>query len=382
VCSCRDDGIDEATRRRLEQDSVFMAKRNAERWCDTLADRKVRAANAAVPRVTYKRMLINSHARLDSIRETFAKTPERMLYYRVLTTVNRKDIRYFRLGDTIMMPDVFSSDMRMYSFFPQLYPQADTIPKIILISNKYQCYACYEHGKLVRFAACNTGEERKPTFPGRYTLNWRDKLRRSSLDSSWVLPYTWNFHLFAGSAFHQFAMPGRPASHSCVRQFMADAEWLFHWGTGGKIDSVTHKHIPMTGAPVIILDVFDFARRRGGPWWDVASNRDSLIVLPRSPLAVEEALIPISQIPADVRWNLPNKERYLYAEDTLRARGLLRAEAELLGSINYNKQRRDLVRFMAKQAAKEAALKNTDRDTGRIKGIVPLQTTATEEREQ
>jgi hypothetical protein len=317
-----------------------------EKYQDSASARAVRKANASVPLIRYHRFVLESRSIVDSIRRVFAKKPSTMLGYRVFTTVNRKDIHFFRVGDTVVIPDIFHQDLRVYSVFPHLYPEADTLAKLILISNKLQAYACYERGKLVRFAACNTGRESKPTFPGRYTLNWRDKIRRSSLDSSWVLPFTWNFHLFAGSAFHQFDMPGRPASHSCVRQFMDDAEWLFTWGNGAKIDTATKKYIPMTGTPVIILDVFDYSRKKGGPWLDRPSNKDSLLVLPRDPMAVEESLIPISQIPPEVRWQLPQKERYLHAEDTLRARGWIRQETQLSESVNYNKLRRKKAKLL------------------------------------
>lgn len=331
----------------------FERKASAER--DTLRAAKVRAANAAIERISYRRTVIDTKELLDSIRRVYAKRPATMTGYRAFTTVNRKDLHYFRLGDTVLLPAFLAQDLRAYSVFPHYYPEADTLPKIILISNKYQCYACYEKGVLVRFAACNTGEERKPTFPGRYTLNWKDKKRRSSLDSNWVLPFTWNFHLFAGSAFHQFDMPGRPVSHSCVRQFMDDAEWLFNWGKGGAIDTAKRKYIPMTGTPVIIMDIFDFSRKKGGPWWELTSNKDSLLTLPKNPMAVEEALIPMSQIPHEIRYQLPQRERYVWAEDTLRARGMIRPNVELMESINYNKLRR--IKTAAKLAAARAKIK-------------------------
>ncbi len=312
-----------------------------QRFNDSTHARAIRKANNHIPEVLYRRTFISSKTHLDSIRRVFGKKPGTTLGYRVFTTLNRKDIQYFRVGDTIILPSSFHQDLRVYSVFPHYYPSADTINKLIIISNAFQSYACYENGKLIRFAACNTGREAKPTFPGRYTLNWRDKIRRSSLDSNWVLPFTWNFHLFAGSAFHQFDMPGRPVSHSCVRQFMDDAEWLYSWGVGGKIDTANKKYIPMTGTPVIIVDVFDYSRKKGGPWWEIVSNKDTMIALPRAPMQVEEALIPISQIPPEVRWQLPQKERYLYAEDTLRKRGWIRSEATLEESVNYNKLRRD-----------------------------------------
>lgn len=323
------------TQRRI--DSLALVQK----YRDSANARAIRKANAAIPEVHFRRIVLSSKHVLDSIRRVYGNKPSTKLGYRSFTTINRKDIQYFRLGDTAILPSVIHEDLRVYSVFPHYYPAADTIKKLILISNAFQAYACYDNGKLTRFAACNTGREAKPTFPGRYALNWRDKIRRSSLDSNWILPFTWNFHLFAGSAFHQFDMPGRPVSHSCVRQFIDDAEWLYSWGIGAKIDSATKKYIPMTGTPVIILDVFDYRRKKGGPWWDLTSNKDTILALPKAPMLVEEAFIPISQIPPEVRWQLPQKERYIVAEDTLRKRGWIRAEAKLEESINYNKLRRD-----------------------------------------
>ncbi len=312
---------------------------------------RTKTANEAIPKVFYRRTVIHDKQMLDSVRRVYGKAKTNT--YRAFTTLNRKDIQFFRVGDTILIPSAIHQDLRVYSLFPHYYPAAETLDKILFVSNKYQAYACYEKGKLVRFAACNTGEEHKPTFPGRYAMNWRDKLRHSSIDSSWVLPWTWNIHLQAGSAFHQFEMPGRPVSHSCIRQFMDDAEWLFKWGKQGAIDTARRKYIPFTGTPVIILDIFDFNRKKGGSWWELTSNKDSMIVLPPDPMSVEEALIPISQIPPEVRWTLPNKERYMYAEDTLRARGWIRDSVELKESVNFNKQRREKAIAKAKVDAKK-----------------------------
>lgn len=303
------------------------------------------------PLIRYTRTTIGDKQHLDSLRRTYAKKEETMAAYRALTTINRKDLHYFRVGDTLMIPDTVMEDRRAYSVFPYYYAAAADIPKIIVVSNKMQCYACYEQGELVYFAAANTGEERKPTFAGRYALNWKARLRKSSLNEEWKLPFTWNFHRYAGSAFHQFDMPGRPVSHSCVRQFLADAEWLYHWGRGAQYDS-TKQAIPFTGTPVIIIDIFDFSRKKGGPWWDIASNKEGILSLPEKPLEVEEALIPISQIPKDVRGGLPNRTRYVTAEDTLRARGLIRPHVNLLASIDYNKRRAEKAAKKAKEEEK------------------------------
>lgn len=305
------------------------------------------------PRIGYHRVPINSAAVLDSMRRVCANTDSTRTMYRIMTLLNRKDLRYVRMGDSLVMPDVSNANMLAYSLFPQYWEGADTIPKIVVASNKWQAYACYEYGVLVRFAATNSGVERKPSLPGRYAVNWKQRLRISSLNSRWKLPFTVNIHQHAGNAFHQFDMPGRPVSHSCFRQFMHDAEWLYNWVRTPKINPVTHRPIAFSGTPVIVLDVFDFSRRRGGPWLELKSNKDFIIELPTDPLAMDEALIPISQVPHSSRGSLRNIQRYLTADSVLKERGIIRKGVTLQESIDYNWRR------AMRQAAKTRPVEST-----------------------
>jgi len=334
ACSKDVQPIDTVAKR--QADSADSAKIFFQRHVDSVINR--------FSPIGFTKTVVKDAKALTELRRTYAKTDSTWAAYRALTLANRKDINYYRVGDTVMMPDTIVEDLRAYSIFPQWYPEAIDIPRLVLISNKWQCYGCYSNGELVRFAAVNSGEEHKPTFPGRYAVNWKQRLRHSSLDSTWILPFTVNFHQFAGSAMHQFDMPGRPVSHSCVRQFLSDAEWMFKFVRTKKVDS-NRRSIPFSGTPVIILDVFDFSRRKGGPWRDITSTKDVVIALPKMPLEVEEALIPISQIPKDVRGGLPNRKRYMEADSILRERGVIRPKANLRESINYNKLRRDKKRL-------------------------------------
>jgi hypothetical protein len=131
---------------------------------------------------------------------------------------------------------------------------------------------------------------------------------------------------------------------------MHDAAWLFKWVRQAKYDTVTRRPIPFSGTPVIVLDVFDFSRRRGGPWLELESNQDVVIDLPPDPMSVEEALIPISQVPHDSRGSLRNIKRYITADSVLRQRGIIREGVTLRESIDYNKLR------AKKEAAKKKAL--------------------------
>ncbi|HPI19074.1 MAG TPA: L,D-transpeptidase [Candidatus Kapabacteria bacterium] len=325
---------------------------------DSIDMEKKIAAENFFPLIKYSKIKINSSKELSDILKRFIKEEKGFDKSKILKTLNRKELRFMYIGDSILIPDTIIDDIKAYSVFPQFYYEARHIPKIIMVSNRMQCYACYEYGQLVRFAAANTGKEKTPTFPGRYSLVWKQRLRISSLDETWEMPFTFNIHNEAGSAFHQFSMPGRPVSHSCIRQFLDDAEWLYSWGDRAKRDSTGW--IPHSGTTVIIIDYFDFNRKRYGDWIDLTSNK-KILELPKKPMEVEEALIPIIQIPKTSRGVLRNRDRYVYAEDTLRARGVIRENVKLTPSIDFNKQRKQ--KALEKQKKEAEKLKKMHSDS-------------------
>jgi lipoprotein-anchoring transpeptidase ErfK/SrfK len=323
-----------ASRQPMPADSS--ALRRAERNAELLA--RQLELQRRFPLIPYRRVVVRSRHMRDSLFRAFG-VGRSADSSKVLATLNRKELRFISVGDTVIVPDSIVSDLRAYSVFPQFYPQAVDIPTLIVLSNAYQAYACYEHGELVRFAACNTGSKGKPTLPGKYYCNWKQRKRVSSLNDEWVLPYTINFHQYAGCAFHAFEMPGRPVSHACVRQFEDDAAWLYRWVKTGNLRDSIGQFYPR-GTPVLIVDMFDYRRPRYGPWLDLTSNRPVITTLPLDPLAVEEPWIPISQIPEKLRRGLPNKRRYIVARDTLLARGIIDSTFRFRASVDYNELRR------------------------------------------
>ena len=134
-------------------------------------------------------------------------------------------------------------------------------------------------------------------------------------------------------------MPGYPISHSCVRQTMTDAKWLFYWGKGVKIEN--GEQVWLSGTPVIIFGVPDYSARKSGPWKHLKNNKERPFILDYDPMEVEEAFIPISQIPESVRNWIPNRKRYKAAEDTLRARGVIASHIKITASVDFNKLRRE-----------------------------------------
>jgi len=288
------------------------------------------------PTINYHTVEFTSNAERREFLKQLAQKPN--FSTDVMKLLNRKEWSLVQSSKTIIYPDTFIADLRAYSFFPIYYPESEHIPKIILVSTKYQAAAFYENGILKRFTAVNSGKEKTQTYPGRYQLNFRQRTRLSSIDSSWEMNYYFNFNAEAGMAFHQFYMPGYPASHSCMRMFEEDAKWLYSWGQAAKYDS-TRRPIPNTGTTVIIIDYYEFGKSYR-PWMDLKSNKDPQLNLPKNPLAVDEPLIPISQIPKEVRGSLRNISRYKIAEDSLRKLGIIREGIAITPSVNFNKLRR------------------------------------------
>ena len=321
------------------------------------------------PLINYTLDTIETRQELRDIIRRFRKVKGNFAAYKAFITLNRKELRFVRVGQAVVIPDTIIADMRAYSVFPYFYPGAKDIKKIIMVSNLYQSYGCYEYGKLVRFAAVNSGKERTPSYPGRYAITWKEKDHLSSIDSNWHMPYTINFHRQAGSAFHKFTMPGYPASHSCVRQFIDDAEWLYYWVETEKYDE-NKKPIPFSGTPVVIIDYYDFRPDKRYRWKYLKNNKEKIDYLPKDPMAVEEALIPICQIPIMARGSLRNYKRFLYAEDTLRARGVIRPGVRLIHTRDFNKERRE--KQMRLEKMRQDSIKKAQKMLDSLKKAAPV----------
>ena len=147
--------------------------------------------------------------------------------------LNRRLMSQTEIGDTLVMPTKWDLDFRAYSPFPRHYAGAEGYDKLFIIHKSIQAFAAYERGNLVRWGAVNTGSAESRTPNGRFSFNWRERERVSSLSPTgeeWLMTWVMNFHLARGIHFHQYAFPtGGPTSHGCVRSLDADAEWVYHW---------------------------------------------------------------------------------------------------------------------------------------------------------
>ncbi len=152
---------------------------------------------------------------------------------RLVELLNRVLLENAQQGDTLVVPTQYGLDFRAYSPFPRYYPGARSLKKLFIIHKTIQAWAAYEYGKLVRWGVVNTGAQETPTPSGRYSFNWKQEFRISTMSppgEEWKMYWVVNFYHARGMHVHQYAFPtGGPTSHGCVRLIDADARWVYQW---------------------------------------------------------------------------------------------------------------------------------------------------------
>lgn len=197
--------------------------------------------------------------------------------FKLVLAINHIDSKFVGKGTKLVVPKKFPDDLQNfllnYSPFPKNLPQLNSVPKIILISQKIQYIAAYENGILVYSAPVSTGKKSTQTPSGLFTANWKAKKSTSTVDSSWILPWVVNLDNFDGISMHQYELPGYPASHSCIRMREADAKWIYDFANQWQLTS-DGKSVAVHGTPVLIFDSYEYGKVR--PWYNLTSDPNFL----------------------------------------------------------------------------------------------------------
>lgn len=89
------------------------------------------------------------------------------------------------------------------------------------------------------------------------------------MNQSWILPWCFNIDDITGVSFHQFDLPGYPASHGCVRLLEEDAKWLYDWAEQWLL-AKPGDEILAYGTPVIIFGDYSYGEKP--PWQRLADD--------------------------------------------------------------------------------------------------------------
>jgi hypothetical protein len=151
----------------------------------------------------------------------------------LLEKLNRADLAHLARLPALVVPAQWHDDELQYSPFPLAYPAAAGVPKLLVVDQPGQAFGAYERGRLVRWGPVSTGRRAARTPSGDFRLNWRSRGRHSTVNPKWYMEWYFNFDNAGGLALHQYALPGYPASHGCIRLLERDAIWIYEWAESG-----------------------------------------------------------------------------------------------------------------------------------------------------
>lgn len=213
---------------------------------------------------TYSNWVLKSN---DSVRKIFKEkfTPKQLT---TIVSLNRVDKNTFYTMDTLVIPDKFDDDFLAYSPFPYTLTEAKEITKLAVFSYAIQAYGLYENGELIKWGPTSMGSKQHLTPEGLFFTNWKGEEIQSSFDDEWILRWNFNIQNEEGIGWHQYALPGYPASHSCLRLLEDDARWMFDWADEWLLKD--KQKVNAKGTPVIVFGSYDFEGRK--PWLNLATN--------------------------------------------------------------------------------------------------------------
>jgi hypothetical protein len=192
----------------------------------------------------------------------------------IVYAVNRTDKANFKKLDTIVVPTDFSGDLVYYMPFPLEVSALEEVSKIIIFSYPTQTFAAYENGNLVYTGPTNMGRKADQTPTGLFFTNWKAEETTSTFNDEWELKWNFNIENKLGVGFHQYELPGYPASHSCLRLLEKDAKYLYKFADEWILKD--KETVKVKGTPVVVFGDYPFDGPK--PWLQLASDPKALAI--------------------------------------------------------------------------------------------------------
>ncbi|SMP30009.1 L,D-transpeptidase catalytic domain [Chryseobacterium profundimaris] len=207
----------------------------------------------------------------DSLFTLFNKKFTEKERYAILA-LNRLDSKNKWNADTLVVPAKIDTTLMEYSPFPMQLDVLSPVKKFVVFSYPIQAYGVYSNGSLVKWGPTSMGKKSAKTKTGLTFANWKKKLAISTVDSEWKLPYNFNIFNLDGIGWHQYDLPGYPASHSCLRLLMNDAKWLYSYADTWVLNpgGATTK---AKGTAVLVYGDYPWGKRK--PWRKLLNDPNS-----------------------------------------------------------------------------------------------------------
>lgn len=190
----------------------------------------------------------------------------------IVTAINRTDKKNLAKLDSIVIPSDFSGDVVYYLPFPLEVDYLEDVSKVLLFSYPTQTFAAYENGVLVYSGPTNMGRKKDMTPTGLFYTNWKAEETTSTFNDEWDLKWNFNIENKLGVGFHEYELPGYPASHSCLRLLEKDAKFLYDWADQWVL--ADKENVKVKGTPVIVFGSYDFDGAK--PWMQLLKNPKAL----------------------------------------------------------------------------------------------------------
>ena len=189
-----------------------------------------------------------------------------------MLAVNRTDRANIVKMDSIVVPKDLSGDIAYYLPFPFAVSALENVSKIIFFSYATQTFATYEYGNLIRTGPTNMGRRADKTPTGLFFSNWKAEKTTSTFNDEWDLKWNFNVANKLGVGWHQYELPGYPASHSCLRLQERDAKYLYDWADEWVLED--RQTVKIKGTPVIVFGSYDFDAPK--PWYQLVKKQKAL----------------------------------------------------------------------------------------------------------
>ena len=210
---------------------------------------------------------------LENTKE-WLKTNKDSASLEIAFAVNRTDKDFFTKMDSVIIPTDMSGDIAFYLPFPVEVPYLADVDKVLFFSYPTQTFAAYENGILTYTGPTNMGRKKDPTPTGLFFTNWKAEETISTFDDEWKLLWNFNIENKKGVGFHQYNLPGYPASHSCLRLQEKDAKYLYEWADQWVL--VNDENVKFKGTPVIVFGSYPFGSSK--PWLQLVKDPNALTI--------------------------------------------------------------------------------------------------------
>ncbi|RYE24837.1 MAG: hypothetical protein EOP51_06075 [Sphingobacteriales bacterium] len=210
--------------------------------------------------------------RIDSTKKFIDTLKKNNDIARIVAAVNRTDYRHLISMDSILVPNELGHAVEDYLPFPLQVPYLKDVDKIVYFSYPTQTFAAYEFGELTYTAQTNMGRKADPTPQKLYFTNWKAEETTSTFNDEWDLRWNFNIENKEGIGWHQYELPGYPASHSCLRMTEKDAKYMYEWADQWKLKGTDN--VLAKGIPTIVFGTYNFDGPK--PWLQLANNAKAL----------------------------------------------------------------------------------------------------------